>query len=656
MGCSYGRLPFGGSILLSRGSWSSHGGSSAGGGVRVPAERSKGPTARQVVLVALASVGMAACTSSNPTGPLSDAGSPDTSAPPATPDGGCATNGDCEGDGSILVCDTSRGQCVTPCTISLQPCDPTTHCDELTKACIPGCSSDVACTAEAGAPSRRCDLHAHTCVDCLDDVDCPSGALCVVQQCVPGCSALHRCPSGALCCDGACIDPLSDPRHCGTCDESCITDASTGVCVGGVCALACAQGYADCDHDPTNGCEVDTTNDPAHCGQCTTACPAAVPNGTVECAASQCRIRDCLDTFRDCDGLFADGCEANTATSLLNCGQCGLACAAPNACNGGDCGAAHCPPGLRDCDYDQLNTCETDILTSPANCGGCGLACSIPHGVGACSAGSCVVAQCTGTFADCDGQVANGCESDLTSDPAHCGSCTNACDSGVCGATLAATMDTYPTGWTFNGNAFYDVTTASAVLTAAEGQTSSILYGTPVAVDAFDLSFDFRIGGGAAGANGLGFILETNGPNAIGTGARGIGMSGLSGYGIEFDTFPDLSNIGPCEPQTEHIGFDDLFDSLTSDVYCQELPNARSTNASLPFELRNSGWHAAQVHWSAGTVRVAVDGAVVLPTYTIGGFVAGTAYYVGFVAASGILRDRHEVRNVHFDFATGRCL
>lgn len=38
---------------------------------------------------------------------------------------------------------------------------------------------------------------------------------------------------------------------------------------------------------------------------------------------------------------------------------------------------------------------------------------------------------CTGSLANCDGSVSNGCESDLASDPSHCGACDVACDPGA---------------------------------------------------------------------------------------------------------------------------------------------------------------------------------------------------------------------------------
>jgi hypothetical protein len=46
----------------------------------------------------------------------------------------------------------------------------------------------------------------------------------------------------------------------------------------------CNTGYADCNGVPSDGCEVDTTTDPAHCGGCGTAC---APGHS--CAAGMCQ-------------------------------------------------------------------------------------------------------------------------------------------------------------------------------------------------------------------------------------------------------------------------------------------------------------------------------------------------------------------------------
>lgn len=51
----------------------------------------------------------------------------------------------------------------------------------------------------------------------------------------------------------------------------------------------------------------------------------------------------------------------------------------------------------------------------------------VSHGLGSCADGKISVSQCSKGFSDCDGNVANGCETDLMSDDENCGSCDNAC-------------------------------------------------------------------------------------------------------------------------------------------------------------------------------------------------------------------------------------
>jgi hypothetical protein len=40
-----------------------------------------------------------------------------------------------------------------------------------------------------------------------------------------------------------------------------------------------------------------------------------------------------------------------------------------------------------------------------------------------CAGGACTVTACVGGFGNCDGNPANGCEANLTSDPSNCGGC-----------------------------------------------------------------------------------------------------------------------------------------------------------------------------------------------------------------------------------------
>ncbi|APR83167.1 Hypothetical protein A7982_08516 [Minicystis rosea] len=72
-------------------------------------------------------------------------------------------------------------------------------------------------------------------------------------------------------------------------------------------------------------------------------------------------------------------------------------------------------------------------LDSVESCGACGVRCAAVHASAACIEGRCVLA-CEADHADCDGHPGNGCEVDLKSDRAHCGSCVRSCGGARCAA------------------------------------------------------------------------------------------------------------------------------------------------------------------------------------------------------------------------------
>ena len=100
---------------------------------------------------------------------------------------------------------------------------------------------------------------------------------------------------------------------------------------------------------------------------------------------------------------------------------CAAKCAPNEACVKGTC-KAQCEVGLVACGA----ACVV-VDTDPAHCGGCNKPC--PAGaqtVPQCKAGKCVTA-CTPGFADCDGLPQTGCETDVTTDALHCGTCGKVC-------------------------------------------------------------------------------------------------------------------------------------------------------------------------------------------------------------------------------------
>jgi len=374
----------------------------------------------------------------------------------------CTSNAGCAGNPAGAVCDVVNGRCVQ-CVATADTCPAGAYCDAATNRCAQGCRNDDGCAPGVGADAgvadagdagasrnNRCNVATRTCVECLNDAQCPAGTLCAGNVCAPGCNPGRACPTGQTCCNSACVDTSANLANCGACGTRCEPPRAAPACMAGACAVAsCLAPFGDCDANAANGCEVDTSRTVAHCGGCGMAC-AARPGSVVTCEMGACAYA-CAPGFGDCDGDATNGCEVEFATSLAHCGRCNNACAFTNAaasCAFGACALGACNAGFGNCDGNAANGCETDTRTSLTNCGACGTTCAArPNAAAACAASTCGL-TCNAGFGNCDGNATNGCETDTRTSLTNCGACgticparTNAaatCAASTCGLTCNA--------------------------------------------------------------------------------------------------------------------------------------------------------------------------------------------------------------------------
>jgi hypothetical protein len=345
--------------------------------------------------------------------------------------------------------------------------------------------------------------------------------------------------------------------------------------------------------------------------------------------------------------MTLDACDTTTFTCTYGSASDGTSCDDGNACTqtdlcqSGSCVGGNPVVGAAEDQCHTVGTCDTSsgLCSNPqaANGAGCD--------AGACSSSdSCQSGVCTGTL----------------------------CGSGICAASLSAFTGTSPTGWNYNGSAAYDGATNTVVLTdglsAVEGGT--VLYKDSIAADTFTVSFDFKMTTSAGQrADGIVFVLETNGPTAVMGAYGGFGVLGLTGYAVELDIF----DSGTCDPgDGNHAGIDLL--SPCSGNTGIPSPIATSGDLYTPVSAGDNGvgdigdgqWRTAAVALGSGLLSVSITdpstgNPVAVPSLqgvALPGFVSGTQYYFGFGGGSGSngMASRQEIRNVAIVFGSRHCL
>jgi hypothetical protein len=202
-------------------------------------------------------------------------------------------------------------------------------CASVTSALVPTWISDpTPATLIAGGPATNVTIklkrngQATVGVD-FEDTDVDGGT------CQPG---FGDCDGTTT--NGCETDLNTSVANCGTCGAVCSSPSSTAACVNGVCAFTCLAGTADCNLQPADGCETNLSNSVTNCGACGRTCGSA--HATAACSAGQCLL-SCNSGFANCNGNSADGCEVDLLTSRTNCGACGVVCPTNFACIDGVC-------------------------------------------------------------------------------------------------------------------------------------------------------------------------------------------------------------------------------------------------------------------------------------------------------------------------------
>ena len=109
----------------------------------------------------------------------------------------------------------------------------------------------------------------------------------------------------------------------------CYLEHAQAICspASGQCVIGnCIGSWENCDRADSNGCEADLNTDPKNCGSCGTICQPLPHAEDVRCGSASCYIRICDKGFGNCDRNDSNGCEVDLSTDPKHCGACNSPC------------------------------------------------------------------------------------------------------------------------------------------------------------------------------------------------------------------------------------------------------------------------------------------------------------------------------------------
>ena len=328
-----------------------------------------------------------------------------------------ACNNNCGAKGHVTASHCADGLCEVDACVA--------NWDDCNNSGADGCETDLGLTTSCGVCGNDCEAKSN-----VTAAHCDSGS-CTVDTCDDDWGDCNA--SGA---DG-CEQSLLADDNCGVCGRACdaLPHVASGYCGSGSCVISqCDDGWGDCNGIPTDGCETDLTSATEHCGLCATDCGDLANSSAVHCADSVCVVDDCDYGWGNCNNLVADGCERNLLSSTAYCGNCSTDCSALantniTHCSGGGCVIDECDAGWGNCLGGVGDGCETNLTSDANHCGSCSTNCAALPNVDAvrCVTGGCIIDSCDPGWGNCNGLVSDGCETNLNLNTNHCGTCSNDC-------------------------------------------------------------------------------------------------------------------------------------------------------------------------------------------------------------------------------------
>jgi Legume lectin domain len=166
----------------------------------------------------------------------------------------------------------------------------------------------------------------------------------------------------------------------------------------------------------------------------------------------------------------------------------------------------------------------------------------------------------------------------------------------------------------------------------------------------FSTSFAFEVSDPDPnfGADGFAFLVQNDSVSALGTGGSALGF-------MDIGEGPGIANFLGVEFDTLNSGI--TFDTNDNHIAVQSKSPGQDRvflgTANPPFTIQSGGVHTAQVTYTPGTLKIAVDGSatpllqVSVNLNSLLGLADGNAW-VGFTAATGAAWENHDIVNWSF--------